>query len=180
MSVASAVPVSALDAVATTGSTVASAAVVGTAGVLDVLVTRHAYVVFALLLCVGLYMMIANQNLIKKIIGLNLFQTAIFLLFVVSAYVEGGAIPIIPPGTEPGAAYASPLPHVIVLTAIVVGVSLTAVGLALCIRIYDEYGTLRVDTLRDLMREEESLPATIDLTSGAAADPHADGGETDE
>ncbi len=167
-------------------------ALVGTSAVLDVLATRHAYVVFSLLLCVGLYMMIANQNLIKKIIGLNLFQTAIFLLFVVSAYVEGGAIPIIPPGTEQGAAYASPLPHVIVLTAIVVGVSLTAVGLALCIRIYDEYGTLRVDTLRDLMQDEGSLPSRAGTTptgdddvrtdGGAAADDGAsvDRGDTDE
>ncbi|MWV64456.1 Na+/H+ antiporter subunit C [Halorubrum sp. JWXQ-INN 858] len=129
-----------------------------TLALLDVLSTRHAYVVFSLVLCIGLYMMIANPHLVKKIIGLNLFQTAIFLLFVVSAYVEGGSIPIIPPGTEVGAAYASPLPHVIVLTAIVVGVSLTAVGLALCIRIHDEYGTLRVDTLRDLMRDEGALP----------------------
>ena len=133
---------------------------------IDVLTTRHAYVAFSLLLCIGLYMMIANPHLVKKIIGLNLFQTAIFLLFVVSAYVEGGAIPIIPEGTEAGAAYVSPLPHVIVLTAIVVGVSLTAVGLALCIRIHDEYGTLRVDTLRELMREEGSLPGNDDYRTG--------------
>jgi len=75
---------------------------------------------------------------------------------------------------------------VIVLTAIVVGVSLTAVGLALCIRIYDEYGTLRVDTLRDLMREEGSLPARADRNTDpesdvrAGGDVRADGGETDE
>ena len=170
----------------TVPSLLSVAPVVGTSTVLDVLATRHAYVVFALLLCIGLYMMIANENLIKKIIGLNLFQTAIFLLFVVSAYVEGGSIPIIPEGTEQGALYASPLPHVIVLTAIVVGVSLTAVGLALCIRIYDEYGTLRVDTLRDLMREEGSLPARADRNTDpesdvrAGGDVRADGGETDE
>ena len=133
---------------------------------LDVLTTRHAYVAFSLLLCIGLYMMIANPHLVKKIIGLNLFQTAIFLLFVVSAYVEGGSIPIIPPGTEAGAAYVSPLPHVIVLTAIVVGVSLTAVGLALCIRIHDEYGTLRVDTLREMMRKEGSLPDGNEFRTG--------------
>ena len=174
------------------GSTVVESTVVGTASVLDVLATRHAYVVFALLLCIGLYMMIANENLIKKIIGLNLFQTAIFLLFVVSAYVEGGAIPIIPAGTAQGAAYVSPLPHVIVLTAIVVGVSLTAVGLALCIRVYDEYGTLRVDTLRSLMRDEGSLPrrpgtavtaedvARADGSGPVDEEAAADRGDTDE
>ncbi|MFC7186550.1 cation:proton antiporter subunit C [Halorubrum yunnanense] len=134
-------------------------AAVASAGAFDILATRHAYVAFALLLCVGLYMMIANPNLVKKIIGLNLFQTAIFLLFIASAYVEGGAIPIVASGEAATETFVSPLPHVIVLTAIVVGVSLTAVGLALCIRIYDEYGTLRTDTLRELMRDEGSIPA---------------------
>ncbi|WP_418282342.1 cation:proton antiporter subunit C [Halorubrum sp. DTA98] len=144
---------------------------------IDVLTTRHAYVAFSLLLCIGLYMMIANPHLVKKIIGLNLFQTAIFLLFVAAAYVEGGAIPIIPPGTETGAGYVSPLPHVIVLTAIVVGVSLTAVGLALCIRIYDEYGTLRVDTLRDVLRDEGTLPGgEYDGANGSTAAGDDDGG----
>ncbi|MUW15967.1 Na+/H+ antiporter subunit C [Halorubrum sp. CBA1125] len=125
---------------------------------LDVLATRHAYVAFAVLLCIGLYMMIANPNLVKKIIGLNLFQTAIFLLFIASGYVEGGSIPIVPSGAAETGTYVSPLPHVIVLTAIVVGVSLTAVGLALCIRIHDEYGTLRTDTLRELLRDEGTIP----------------------
>jgi multicomponent Na+:H+ antiporter subunit C len=137
----------------------AASALASTAGVVDVLATRHAYVAFALLLCIGLYMMIANPNLVKKIIGLNLFQTAIFLLFIASAYVEGGSIPIVPTGGPEGGLYVSPLPHVLVLTAIVVGVSLTAVGLALCIRIYDEYGTLRTDTLRELLRDEGSIPS---------------------
>jgi multicomponent Na+:H+ antiporter subunit C len=135
----------------------------------DVITTRHAYVAFALLLCTGLYVLIASPNLVKKIIGLNLFQTAIFLLFVTSGYVEGGSIPIVYPDAA-GGPYVSPLPHVIVLTAIVVGVSLTAVGLALCLRIYDEYGTLRVDTLRELLREEGTLPAGPEAggrTSGA-------------
>ena len=171
-------------------SSVAPALASGTASALDVLTTRHAYVAFALLLCIGLYMMIANPNLVKKIIGLNLFQTAIFLLFITSAYVEGGAIPIIPEGAAETETFVSPLPHVIVLTAIVVGVSLTAVGLALCIRIYDEYGTLRTDVLRDLLRDEGSLPErpTADATGeragsdGPPADEPAvaDGGETDE
>ncbi|SMO79027.1 cation:proton antiporter subunit C [Halorubrum cibi] len=143
---------------------------------LDVLGTRHAYVVFALLLCIGLYMMIANPNLVKKVIGLNLFQTAIFLLFIASAYVDGGAIPIVPSGGG-GGPYVSPLPHVLVLTAIVVGVSLTAVALALCIRIYDEYGTLRVDTLRELLREEGSLPAGPGLPG---SEPGRDGGDRDD
>ena len=146
---------------------------------LDVLATRHAYVAFALLLCIGLYMMIANPNLVKKIIGLNLFQTAIFLLFVASAYVRGGAIPIVAEGAGETGTFVSPLPHVIVLTAIVVGVSLTAVGLALCIRIYDEYGTLRTDTLRELMHEDGSLPGSP-TRLGDTGDGGVDGGEAND
>ncbi|WP_198951520.1 cation:proton antiporter subunit C [Halorubrum salipaludis] len=175
---AASAPASALVSVLASGTAAASA--------VDVLTTRHAYVAFALLLCIGLYMMIANPNLVKKIIGLNLFQTAIFLLFITSAYVEGGAIPIIPEGAAETQTFVSPLPHVIVLTAIVVGVSLTAVGLALCIRIYDEYGTLRTDVLRDLLRDEGSLPERPALggagAGGTPADESAvaDGGETDE
>ncbi|SDG00647.1 multicomponent Na+:H+ antiporter subunit C [Halorubrum xinjiangense] len=161
---------------------VVASALASTGGAVDVLATRHAYVAFALLLCIGLYMMIANPNLVKKIIGLNLFQTAIFLLFIASAYVDGGSIPIVPTGGPEGGLYVSPLPHVLVLTAIVVGVSLTAVALALCIRIYDEYGTLRADTLRELLRDEGSIPSRRSAeASGVNGAPAADGasGATD-
>ncbi|MCL7417078.1 MAG: cation:proton antiporter subunit C, partial [Halalkalicoccus sp.] len=117
---------------------------------LELLATRYAYVAFIVLLSVGLYMVIASQNLVKKVIGVNLFQTAIFLFFVASAYVEGGAVPVVPKDPAgPTEVIVSPLPHVIVLTAIVVGVALTAVGLALIVRIYTEYGTLREDVLRE-------------------------------
>lgn len=119
----------------------------------DLLTTRHAYVLFVLLSTIGIYMMIANQNLVKKVIGLNMFQTGVFLFFVSSAYVVGGSAPVIPSDGS-GGPFVSPLPHVIVLTAIVVGVSLTAVGLALALRIYDEYGTLRADALREVIGDE--------------------------
>lgn len=121
---------------------------------LELLASRYTYVLFAVLLVVGLYMVVVSSNLVKKVIGLNLFQTAIFLFFVTSAFVEDGSAPVIPPGAEAGELYASPLPHVIVLTAIVVGVALTAVGLALIVRIYGEYGTLDVETLREVRRDE--------------------------
>ncbi|WP_290818062.1 cation:proton antiporter subunit C [Halovivax sp.] len=123
--------------------------------VLEILATKYAYVTMFVLLAIGLYMMIASQNLVKKIIGVNLFQTAIFLFFVSVAYVEGGSSPVVPTDPNPGELIlASPLPHVIVLTAIVVGVALTAVGLALVVRIYAEYGTLREDTLREVRADE--------------------------
>ena len=119
--------------------------------IIGVATTRHAYVLFVLLSAIGLYMMIANENLVKKIIGLNMFQTGIFLFFVTSAYRIGGSAPIVEDGAGP---YVSPLPQVIVLTAIVVGISLTAVGLALTIRLYTEYGTLRADALREVISDE--------------------------
>lgn len=121
---------------------------------LEVLATRYAYAAFMLLIAIGLYMTIASPNLVKKVIGLNLFQTAAFLFFVTSAYVEGGKTPVVSPKATAGELYVSPLPHVIVLTAIVVGVSLTAVGLALIVRIYSEYGTLDETVLREVRADE--------------------------
>jgi multicomponent Na+:H+ antiporter subunit C len=123
--------------------------------VVDILTTKYTYLLFALLLVVGLYMVIASSNLVKKVIGLNLFQTAIFLFFVSAAYVrevdgETGQAPVIPKDAIAYDPYASPLPQVIVLTAIVVGIATTAVGLALIIRIYSEYGTLDEETLREV------------------------------
>lgn len=119
----------------------------------ELLTTRHAYALFVLLSTIGIYMMIANQNLVKKVIGLNMFQTGVFLFFIASAYVVGGSAAIV--GEQGGdALYVSPLPQVLVLTAIVVGVSLTAVGLALIIRLYEEYGTLRADALQEVLDDE--------------------------
>ncbi|PSP77403.1 cation:proton antiporter [Halobacteriales archaeon QS_4_69_225] len=116
---------------------------------IDLLASRWAYVAFVVLMIVGLYMMIASPNLVKKIIGLNVFQSAVFLFFVAAAYVAGGAPAIVPPDGG-GGPYVSPLPHVIVLTAIVVGVSLTAVALALVVRIHEEYGTVDEAVLEEV------------------------------
>lgn len=118
---------------------------------IDLLLTRYNYVAVVLLLGIGLYMMIENTNLVKKVIGMNVFQVAIFLFFVTSGYVAGARPPVV--GHHEGP-YASPLPHVLILTAIVVGVSLTAVALALLVRIYTEYGTLDEETLREVQANE--------------------------
>ena len=115
--------------------------------VVDLLLTRYNYVAAFLLVAMGLYLVVGDRNLVKKVIGMNIFQTGIFLFFITAAYVEGGAPPVIEKGVE---TYVSPLPHVLILTAIVVGVSLTAVALTLIIRIYSEYGTLREDVLREM------------------------------
>lgn len=116
--------------------------------------SQYTYVLFAILLVIGLYIVVASSNLVKKVIGLNLFQTAIFLFFISTAYVEGGSSPIIPKEAFAGQSYASPLPQVIVLTAIVVGIALTAVALGLIVRIYDEYGTLDEETLREVRADD--------------------------
>jgi len=118
--------------------------------VIDVLLTHYNYYAVVLLLGIGVYMLVESTNLIKKVIGMNIFQTGIFLFFITAAYVEGGAAPVVHEGGGP---YVSPLPHVLILTAIVVGVALTAVALALVVRIYDEYGTLDEEVLRELYHD---------------------------
>ncbi|MGB0695120.1 MAG: cation:proton antiporter subunit C [Rhodospirillaceae bacterium] len=103
-----------------------------------------------LLFCIGLYVVISRHNLIKKIVGLTVFQAAVFLLYISFSYVEGGTAPILGEGYE---LYANPLPSVLILTAIVVGISGTAMGLALTIRIREEYGTIEEDELIEMDRK---------------------------
>ncbi len=105
-----------------------------------------------ILMMVGFYCVIARGNMVKKIMGLNLFQTSVFILFVSAGKIVGGSTPILRDGVE---AYSNPLPHVIVLTAIVVGVAITAVGLALAVRIQEAYGTIEDDHLGDDIDGEE-------------------------
>lgn len=102
------------------------------------------YWVFAVLLMIGFYVVIARPNMIKKLLGLSIFQAAVFLLYITMDKVEGGNAPIIQKGVE-GAIYSNPLPQVLILTAIVVGISTTALGLALVVRIYEAYGTIEED-----------------------------------
>ena len=119
----------------------------------NILFTHYNYIVVALLLTTGAYMLVETSNLVKKVIGMNVFQTGIFLFFITSAYRTGGSPPIVGHGGE-ATTYVSPLPHVLILTAIVVGVSLTAVALALIVRIYSEYGTLDERVLREVRADE--------------------------
>ena len=117
---------------------------------LDLLTTHYNYYAVVLLLGIGLYTVIESRNLVKKVIGMNVFQTGIFLFFITLAYRAAGNPPVVTEGAGP---YVSPLPHVLILTAIVVGVSLTAVALALVVRVYSEYGTLDEDTLEQLYHD---------------------------
>ena len=99
------------------------------------------YWVFILLLACGLYTVIVRANMVKRVIGLTIFQSSVFLLFITMDKLEGGTAPIIVDATAEGL-YANPLPQVLILTAIVVGISVTALALALIIRIKEEYGTI--------------------------------------
>jgi multicomponent Na+:H+ antiporter subunit C len=104
------------------------------------------YAAFVVLFCIGLYIILAKQNLIKKLLGLNIMETAVFAFVVTSGMVDGGAAPIVGPGMS--GPFASPLPHAMVLTGIVVAVSITALALCLIIEIYRQCGTLEADELK--------------------------------
>ncbi len=106
------------------------------------------YWVFAIVLSLGLYTVIAKTNLVKKLIGLSIFQSAVFLMYITMDKVEGGTAPIIQKGVE-DQLFSNPLPQVLILTAIVVGVSTLALGLAIVVRIYEAYGTIEEDEILD-------------------------------
>jgi len=117
------------------------------------LAENHAYAIVVVLLAIGLYGMVGKRDLLRKLIGLNIFQTAIYLFFIHGAAKVGGTVPVIDPalGSDP-ARYVNPLPHVLVLTAIVVGVALTGVALAMLIAIRREHGSLDEDRVRERLR----------------------------
>ena len=128
---------------------------------MDTVAGLYNYWVIVVLMMIGLYLLIARQNLIKKLIGLGVFQTSIFYLYITLGKVSGGTAPIL---TSPEAAgiagrtgevvYSNPLPHVLILTAIVVGIATTAVALALAIRIQEEFGTIEDDEIRAIETSE--------------------------
>jgi multicomponent Na+:H+ antiporter subunit C len=97
---------------------------------------------------VGFYTLIARGNLVKKIIGLNIFQTSVFILYITMGKITGGTAPIFVEGGE-DVIYSNPIPHVLILTAIVVGVATSAVGLSLVIRIKEAFGTIEEDEIQD-------------------------------
>ncbi len=103
------------------------------------------YWVFIVLMMTGFYVVIARGNLVKKIVGLNIFQASVFLFYISLGKILGGTAPILL--DRPDVVYSNPLPHVLILTAIVVGVSTTALGLALVVRIYDAYGSVEEDEI---------------------------------
>ena len=134
------------------------------------------YWLFIVLMMTGLYIVVAKGNLVKKIVGLNIFQVSVFMLYISIAKVSGGTAPIFPINLQgkikydPEIIYSNPLPHVLILTAIVVGVATTALGLALIIRIREEFQTIEDETLADIetrMMAEESAQHGESMGGGA-------------
>jgi len=115
------------------------------------------YWIVVFLMMAGLYIVIARGNLIKKLVGLNVFQASVFILYITMGKVEDGTAPIIEEGFT---TYSNPLPHVLILTAIVVGVATTALGLALVVRINEEYGSIEEDDLEAQERQEQQESQT--------------------
>jgi multicomponent Na+:H+ antiporter subunit C len=108
------------------------------------LADHYNYIVTIFLMVGGLYVVIARGNMIKKLIGLSLFQTSVYLLYIEPGKIIGGTAPIINPAFS---IYSNPLPHVLILTAIVVGVATLALGLALVVRINEAFGTIEEDEI---------------------------------
>jgi multicomponent Na+:H+ antiporter subunit C len=109
------------------------------------LFAHYNYHLAIILAMIGFYTMISRSNLVKKVIGLNVFQVSVFILFISIGVHEDGTVPILREGYE---VYSNPLPHVLILTAIVVGIAMTAVALALVVRIREEYGTVEEDQVQ--------------------------------
>ncbi len=116
---------------------------------MDVLGHYNYWISIALMMA-GFYLVIAHANLIKKLVGLNVFQTAVFLLYISIGKVSGGTAPIAKEGFT---LYSNPLPSVLILTAIVVAVSTTAVALAIIVRIREAYGTVEED---EILEQDEA------------------------
>jgi multicomponent Na+:H+ antiporter subunit C len=104
------------------------------------------------LMMIGFYVVIAQGNLVKKLFGLNIFQVSVFVFYISMGKVDGGTAPILGEGIE---IYSNPVPHVLILTAIVVGIATMALGLALVVRIRDAYGTIEED---EIEQQEGDLP----------------------
>ncbi|MCZ6524772.1 MAG: cation:proton antiporter subunit C [Alphaproteobacteria bacterium] len=112
---------------------------------------HYNYWIAIVLMMVGFYIVVARGNLVKKLVGLNIFQASVFLLYISIGKVSGGSAPILVEGIS---VYSNPLPHVLILTAIVVGVATSALGLALVVRINEAYGSVEEDEIQ--ARDQET------------------------
>ena len=118
----------------------------------EAITDHYNYWLVIFLLMAGLFVTMTSGNLVKKIVGLNIFQTAVFLFYISVGKLEGGTAPILTGEPEQ---FSNPLPHVLILTAIVVGVATTALGLALVVRIRETYGSIEEARLQEADRQDE-------------------------
>lgn len=118
---------------------------------LQTVVHHYNHWITIFLMVAGLYIVVARGNMVKKLVGLSLFQTSVYLLYISPGKILGGTPPIL---DESHSVYSNPLPHVLILTAIVVGVATLAVGLALVVRINEEFGTIEEDEIFEQIAEE--------------------------
>ena len=118
------------------------------------LLAQWNYFLVIILMMLGFYAVIARGNMVKKMIGLNIFQTSVFMLYISMGKVSNGTAPILT--GDSSTVYSNPLPHVLILTAIVVGVATTAVGYALIIRIQESFNTIEDDEIIELMDDDEA------------------------
>ncbi len=129
--------------------------------IMDFIISKYNYWMYIILMMIGFYAMMAKNNLVKKVIGMNIFQTSIILFFLSTASKKGATIPIIQHGHGEAAdiihtaQYMNPLPHVLMLTAIVVMVSTFGVAIALLIMLYKKYNTLEEDEILEILRTED-------------------------
>ena len=121
------------------------------------------YWIVVFLMMAGFYVVISPGNLLKKLVGLALFQTSVFILYISLGKVVDGNAPIIEPGVT---VFSNPLPHVLILTAIVVGVATTAVGLALVVRIHEAYGSVEEDDIQARDRDDDEAGSAGEQESG--------------
>ena len=131
--------------------------------IINIVVAKYNYWIYIILMMMGLYAMIGKNNLVKKIVGMNIFQTAIILFYVSIGVKKGASIPIIETAHGHGhghvvvdvAKYMNPLPHVLMLTAIVVGVATLGVALAFAIKVYNTFNTLEEDEILNEIRTKQ-------------------------
>lgn len=122
---------------------------------MELLFDYYNYWVTIAIMMIGFYAVMAKTNLVKKIIGITIFQTGIFLFYVSVAKVEGGTAPVSVIGERGDVVYSNPLPHAMILTAIVVSVSMLAVALAIIVNIREEFGTIDEHDIAQLEAEQE-------------------------
>jgi len=123
---------------------------------MEFFVSKFNYWIYVVLILIGFYGMMAKNNLMKKLIGMTIFQWSIILFYVSIGSKKGGTVPIVDPSLHPAVRavdYINPLPHVLMLTAIVVGVATTGIALALLILVYRTYGTLEEDEILEVLKK---------------------------